>query len=29
MKWDGINMRQVANRLSKNRKDTPRKDDIS
>ena len=29
MKWDGINTRQVANRLSKNRKDTPAKDDIS
>ena len=25
---DGINTRQVANRLSKNRKDTPAKDDI-
>ena len=29
IKWDGINTRQVANRLSKNRKDTPAKDDIS
>ena len=29
IKWDGINTRQVANRLSKKRKDTPAKDDIS
>ena len=29
VKWDGINTRQIANRLSKNRKDTPAKDDIS
>ena len=29
IKWDGINTRQVANRLSKNRKDTPAKADIS
>ena len=28
IKWDGINTRQVANRLSNNRKDTPSKDDI-
>ena len=27
IKWDGINTRQVANRLSKNRKDTTAKDD--
>ena len=29
IKWDCINTRQVANRLSKNRKDTIAKDDIS
>ena len=29
IKWDGINTRQVANRLSNNRKDTTAKDDIS
>ena len=29
MKLDGINTRQVANRLPKNRKDTLAKDDIS
>ena len=29
IKWDGISMGQVANRLSKNRKDTPAKDYIS
>ena len=27
IKWDGINTRQVANRLSKNRKDTSAKGD--